>query len=235
MANKWSYALNQWRPTYDTFVRPEQHQRALKTLSACGFTAIEVNCGPGRWEPMGNREMIIANHGSLSAFRDFLRACGVYKVSSYFFDPAAFLSTQNDVPLSPANPGHHAEILELAQDYLAMLPELGGDRLVVRAAPPFWRFPDAPVALIDSVARCWNNVAAVAGDGIKIGMHIDCLSSIRTEAAIDSLLKITDAERVGLAIDTAEYVVAGLDPVFLLNRFAEPGQSPSAQGYARCG
>ena len=220
MFHKWSYALNQWRPTYDTFVRPEQHERALKTLATCGFTAIEVACGPGRWEPMGNREMIVANHGSLSAFKDFLGACGIHGVSSYFFDPGTFLSTQNDLPLSAANPGQHGEILDLAQEYLAMLPVLGGDRLVVRAAPSFWRFPEEPAGLIDSVARCWNTVAAAAGAGIKVGMHIDCLSSVRTEASIERLLKATDPERVGLAIDTAEYAVAGLDPVQLLNRFA---------------
>jgi len=56
---QFAYALNAWRPTYDTFVRPEQHARALKTVSVSGFRAVELNCGAGRWEPLGNLEDIL--------------------------------------------------------------------------------------------------------------------------------------------------------------------------------
>jgi inosose dehydratase len=220
MSHKWSYALNQWRPTYDTFVRPEQHERALKTLSACGFTSIELNCGPGRWEPMGNREMIEANHGSVAQFKAFLGACGIRSVSSFFLDPGAFLSSQNDMPLSVANPIHHSEIIDIAQGYLELLPELGGDRLIVRAAPSYWRCPEATPVVIETFARCWNGVMEGSTPRtVKLGLHVDCLSSVRSEIAMGALLEATDAERVGLVIDTAECVIAGLDPVQLWKRF----------------
>jgi inosose dehydratase len=53
-------------------------------------------------------------------------------------------------------------------------------------------------------------------------MHLDCLSSVRTEAAIARLLDATDPQRVGLAIDTAEATLAGLDPLAILRRW--PGR-----------
>ena len=39
---RWSYALNQWNVRLDVFVRHEDQQRALKTVSACGFDSIEA-------------------------------------------------------------------------------------------------------------------------------------------------------------------------------------------------
>ena len=39
---RWAYALNQWNVRLDVFVRHEDQQRALKTVSACGFDTIEL-------------------------------------------------------------------------------------------------------------------------------------------------------------------------------------------------
>lgn len=36
-AIRWAYAINQWKPQFDDFVRREQHERALKTISIAGF------------------------------------------------------------------------------------------------------------------------------------------------------------------------------------------------------
>jgi len=218
---RWSYALNQWRPTMDAFVRPEQHERAFKTLSAAHFHAVEIACGAGRWEALGNREMLEINHGSLPGFRQFLSGCGIQAVSSFFLDTGSFLSARTSAPLSPANPADHGEIVELAREYIEMLPELGGDRLIVKAAPAYWRFPDAGDALIATLAQCWNAVAQQAGgSAVQIGLHLDCLAAIRDSASIGKLLDATDAARVGLAIDTAELTIAGLDPIELFHEHA---------------
>ena len=219
---RWSYALNQWRPTYDSFVRPEQHERAFKTLSAAGFRAVEISCGPGRWEPLGNREMIELNHGSVAGLRRFLAGCGIEAVSSYFLDPGAFLSARTNAPLSPAEVADHAQIAALAGEYLELLPALGGNRLIVKAAPAFWRAPDGAERLIDTLAGCWNRIGALAAShGVRIGLHLDCLACIRTPAAIERLLQQTDAASVGLAIDTAEFAIAGLDPLALWQAFPQ--------------
>ena len=54
MSIKWGYAINQWKPQFDDFVRRRDHERALKTISIAGFAGVELTAGTGRWEPLGN-------------------------------------------------------------------------------------------------------------------------------------------------------------------------------------
>ena len=217
---KFAYALNAWRATYDSFVRPEQHARALKTVSVSGFRAVELTCGAGRWEPLGNREMLEANHGSIGSFATFLRSCGVDAVSSYFFDAGVFLSRDGS-PLAVGNPADRPAIVERARDYLSLLPALGGNRLVVKPAPAYWRTGGLSSELLRNIAELWNEVGELAAPhGVQVAMHLDCLSAVRSEAALAALLNATDSETVGLALDTAELVLAGLDPATVYQRFA---------------
>lgn len=83
---RWGYALNQWKPQFDDFVRREQHERALKTMSIAGFRGVELWTGTGRWEPFGNPQQVIANFGSLAGFRAFLADCAIDCVSSWFWN-----------------------------------------------------------------------------------------------------------------------------------------------------
>ena len=84
---RWAYALNQWNVRLDVFVRHEDQQRALKTVSACGFDHIELASGTGRWDNISRPEVILLNHGSHQGFLDFLRRAKVQGVSSMFWDP----------------------------------------------------------------------------------------------------------------------------------------------------
>ncbi|MFX7845481.1 hypothetical protein ABTK14_24790, partial [Acinetobacter baumannii] len=64
---------------------------------------------------------------------------------------------------------------------------------------------------IGVLADLWNTVGpAVAADGIALGLHVDFLSALRLDDGIHRLLAATDAETVGVAIDTAEYAIAGI-------------------------
>ena len=86
---RWSYALNQWNVRLDVFVRHEDQQRALKTVSACGFDHVELASGTGRWDNISRPEVILLNHGSHAGFLDFLRKARVQGVSIMFWDPQA--------------------------------------------------------------------------------------------------------------------------------------------------
>ena len=219
MAERWGYALNQWKPNFDFFTRREQHERALKTLSAAGFRGVELRAGSGRWEPLGRPEQIAANFGSPAGLVEFLESCGVDAVASFFFDPGERNTEEPAPSRSPIDVDDHAGILESARIFAQFLGEVGGTCLVVRAMPSYWRHgPPAPEQ-IESAGACWNDVGRMtAALGVRLALHVDFLSLLRTEEDIAALLEQTDSDLVGLALDTAELAIAGVDPVTVAER-----------------
>ena len=98
---RWSCAINHYKPQFDDFVRREDHERALKTMSIAGFEGVELTTGSGRWEPLGNPIQVTANFGSLRGFRTFLDDCGIGAVSSWFLDPHQRVMEDLTPALSP--------------------------------------------------------------------------------------------------------------------------------------
>ncbi|MEO6092382.1 MAG: sugar phosphate isomerase/epimerase family protein [Novosphingobium sp.] len=222
MAMRWSYALNQWNNGHDRFVLREEHERALKTVSISGFDAVEVPAGSGRWEPLGRKDWIERFYGSLAGFRRQMEACGITAVSSFIFDPAQPIFEEGAFGLSVLNPADHGRIRNTLVQYAEMLPQLGGDLLVVRALPNWSAEVAVDAATTKVAADCWNAVAEMAGDfGVRLALNFDCVSMARTLDDIAMLLERCDAARVGLSIDTADAVIMGIDPVEMYRRFAE--------------
>lgn len=216
---RWAYALNQWKPQFDDFVRREEHERALKTVSIAGFTGIELTAGSGRWEPMGNPEQIAANFGSVAGFRDFLAGCGIDAVPAFSYDPQQRFGETQTGSLSPLEPGDTAGIVEKARWFAEALVQLGGSVLVVRAAPSAWSVPAEDDGAVARLADCWSTVGAVTAEyGLPLALHVDFLSLLRRPGALDELLARTDRALVGLALDTAELTVAGIDPLAVVAR-----------------
>jgi inosose dehydratase len=219
---RWGYAINQWKPQFDDFVRREQHERALKTISVAGFEGVELTAGTGRWEPLGNPQQLAANFGSLGGFREFLSGCAVDAVSSWAWDPQERSMEHLTGPLSPLAESDLPAVIERAGEYAAALAELGGSVLVVRPAPGAGDVDPLDVEALDRLAACWNAVGrATAGHGIRTALHVDFLSALRRGDALDRLLDRTDPALVGLAVDTGELTVAGLDPVEVIRRYAD--------------
>ena len=215
MSIRWAYAINQWKPQFDDFVRREQHERALKTISIAGFEGVELTAGTGRWEPLGTPQQLAANFGSVAGFGEFVRSCALDAVSSWFWDPHERSMEHLTGPLSgddlPA-------LVERARWYAGALAELGGSVLVVPAAPAAG---DAELddAALDRLAATWSSVSeAVAQDGVRLARHVDFLSALRRDGALDGLLDRTD---VGLALDTGELTAAGIDPLGVIERHGD--------------
>jgi inosose dehydratase len=106
-------------------------------------------------------------------------------------------------------------LVERARWYAGALAELGGSVLVVPGAPAAG---DAELddAGLDRLATTWDAVAeAVGQDGVRLALHVDFLSALRRPGALDGLLERTD---VGLALDTGELTVAGIDPLGVIER-----------------
>ena len=219
---KFGYAINQWgAPSEESFIeRREQQARAFKVLSAAKFRALELDEGSGRWSPLGRREQIIINFGSVKNFRSFLESCGIDRIASWFYDPARPAAEEASTGRSALVPGDHQGIVDSMRPFATTLMELGGSCMVVRPMPSYWRV--APVAddKIKIAADCWNQVGKMTKEyGIQTAVHPDFLSAIRSTDDLDKFMNQTDPQLVGLAIDTAEMTIAGNDPVALYEKY----------------
>jgi inosose dehydratase len=218
---RWGYAINQWKPQFDDFVRREQHERALKTISVAGFDGVELNAGTGRWEPLGNPQQLAANFGSMAGFREFLADCAIDAVSSWAWDPNERSMEHLTGPLSPLAEDDVPAIVERAREYAAALAGLGGSVLVVRPAPGAGDVDPLDHEALARLAACWESVGRVtSGLGIRTALHVDFLSALRRGDTLGRLLGRTDPALVGLAVDTGELAAAGLDPVEVIRRYA---------------
>lgn len=217
---KWAYGVNQWKAGFTSFARLEEIERAFKVTAACGFDAVELNAGSGRWDPIGRPENIAINYGSAAHFRLKLKDLGINHVSSTFFDPTLMSFEELHFGLMSTQPADHARIVAQARIHAEMLAELGGKLLVVRPFPSFWKEGALNAERLAAAADCWNQVAAMAAPlGLKVALHVDALSALRTAGEFEQLLQLCDREQVGLAIDTAELTIAGHDVVALYRRF----------------
>lgn len=212
---RWSYAINAWNLRMDVFVRHEEQQRALKTLSALGFDHVELASGMGgRWENLGTPEIILINHGSAEGLLAFLRRAGISGVSSWCWDPGQPAEETGYAFLMTRNPADHDAIVEAAKPFVDLLAAAGGDQLVVRPAGSAWMAPPLGDGDAGIVGSLWNRVGEVAAAaGVGVSLHYDCLQPFHTEEQLVSLLDATDPALVGLALDTAELTIGGIDPV----------------------
>ena len=215
---RWAYALNQWNIRMDVFVRHEDQRRALKTVSACGFDHIELAAGTGRWDNLGRPEVILLNHGSPAGFRRFLEDCAIRGVSSMFWDPGQPAEEEGWAFRSTANPADHDAIVESAKPFVDFLAAIGASQLVARPAGSAWMSPPLGPDAIKHIGDLWNRVGDLASkSGVGVALHYDCLGAVHTEAELESLLAATEA---GLALDTAELTIGGIDPVAFYRRHA---------------
>jgi inosose dehydratase len=217
---RWAYATNQWKAGFTGFARMEQQERALKTTAACGFDAIELTAGTGRWDPMGRPENIVQNFGSVDHFKLKLREWGIQRVASLFLDPLQMSFEELHHGLDCTDRSHHALLLQQAEVFARFLAEVGGEVLVLRALPPHGKHGGLDAERQAAAAEGWNAVGAMtARHGVRTALHLDALSPLRELDAFEAWLALLDPLTVGLALDTAELTLAGHDVAAWLRRF----------------
>lgn len=214
---KLGYAINQWDPA-----RREQQERTFKVMSACGFRAVELTAGSGRWAPLGNPHQIVdVNFGSAARFLEFMRSCGVDRVASWFYDPGRPSIEEDSRGRSPSHAEDHDGIVESLRPFARLLHDLGGSCLVVRPMASYWQEDPVTDDKVKRAADCWNKVGTMAAEfGIQVALHPDFLCAIHSAEDIARILELTDPQSVGLAIDTAELTIAGNDPIVLFEAHA---------------
>lgn len=212
---RWGYAINQWDTNIDTFVRRREHERAFKTVSISGFSAVELTAASfGAWEPLGTPQQIADLYGSLESFSGVLQACGLDAVSSYVYDPFIGFDVEMGRGHDPLDPASVEPITTTAVWFADAVHRLGGDALVVRPVGSAWQTGPLDDERIERLAACWTAVgAAVAAHGVALALHLDFLSALRLDDGLERLLAASDPALVGVALDTAEFAIAGIDPV----------------------
>lgn len=219
---RWAYALNQWNFRLDVFVRHEDQQRALKTVAACGFDHVELASGTGRWDNISRPEVILLNHRSPEGFLGFLRGCSVQGVSSMFWDPGQPVEEEGWAFRSTAEVADHDAIVASARPLVDFLAAVDAEQLVVRPVGSAWMSPPLGPDGVKTVGDAWNRVGELArASGVGVALHYDCLGAVHTEDELVRLLEATDPALVGLALDTAELTVGGMDPVAFYEQHAE--------------
>ena len=216
----WGYAYNQWKFSWQDFARVDDNLRALKVTAACGFPAIELSAGTGPWNPLGRPESILMAFGSTAKFLIAIKDCGIERISSTFYDPNQMSFEEFHHGLMQTRREDHAGILAIARIHAQFLAEVGGNCLVVRPLPSFSAEGALNEERLQAAADCWNQVGEMAGAlGLRTVLHIDALSALRSQEELDRLLKLTNSENIGLALDTAELTIAGHDVVAFYRRY----------------
>jgi inosose dehydratase len=68
----------------------------------------------------------------------------------------------------------------------------------------------------------WNRVGELAAaSGVGVALHYDCLGVVHSAEELSGLLAETDPALVGLALDTAELTIGGIDPVAFYEQHAD--------------
>ena len=198
---RWAYATNQWKAGFTGFARMEQQERAMKVTAACGFDAIELTAGTGRWDPLGRPENIVLNFGSVDHFKLRLRDWGIQRVASCFLDPLQMSFEELHHGLDCTDRSQHALLLQQAGVFARFLAEVGAQVLVLRALPPYGRHGGLDAERQAAAAACWNAVGAMTAQlGVKTALHFDALAALRHPDDQARWLQQLDPTTVGLAI-----------------------------------
>jgi inosose dehydratase len=84
----------------------------------------------------------------------------------------------------------------------------------------YWKLVPVTDEKLKNAAECWNKVGQMTKEyDVQTLLHNDFLCAVHSTEDLGKLLEYTNPDYVGLALDTAEAVVAGNDPVQMYEKF----------------
>lgn len=186
--------------------------KALDGGAASGVTGVELTFPPFDWNSA------VATYGSVEGFAAALESRGLQLASGFFNDIASaadFCDTATQEVIAQA-----------ALDYADFLAACGGEVMV--AGLPLRQSPGAePPRFFDMnqaqrLADLLNRIGAeVASRGVKLALHTEAHSVFAMARDIDLMLLLTDPAYVHFCPDTAHMVLAGGDPIQIVERHHE--------------
>lgn len=188
-------------------------ERILDSSHAAGLDGIEITFQPGDWHSA------LAAYGSPQGFAAALKDRGLEVCSGFFSTriPGA------DRHANFADPADHARLIEMASAYAAFLQGCGS-RIMVTALPLRKNRAAEPPLFVDlklaaSIADVLNRMGyATLKHGVKLALHPEAFTMFRNSRDVDLFMLLTDPTYVFLCPDTAQFSVAGSDPIAIVRR-----------------
>ncbi len=188
-------------------------ERVFADVNAAGLDGIEVTFAPG--------DMYGATraYGSAQAFADRVAEVGLEICSG-------FLSTRSRKDgrrLDLAHDSDRAELIEAADEYAEFLATCGASVMVTAPGPRVNADGSWPrildLRLAEAIAETLHQAgSATAKRGVRLALHPEAFSLFRDSRDTDLMMLLTDRAFIGLCPDTAQYTVAGSDPIEIASR-----------------
>lgn len=210
---RWCY-MDHWRepsargPT-TPYVSVRAADRFIKQLAALGFEGLDTF--------FFSLPALEALFGSLTGFEDFVRERGLHKIVSVFFArPTA----------SPGWRFHeradHQSIVDFCARLMERCARLSLENFIVMPTNTHWQMEPITDESLHTLADLWNRVGEITAQyGVRTSIHHEFWGGIRTLEQIDKFYAWTDPQRVWFFCDTAQHVIAGVDPVQLYERYQQ--------------
>lgn len=188
-------------------------ERILDSSREAGLDGIEITFRPGDWHSAQ------AAYGSAAGFAQAVHGHGLEVCSGFFSNYLPEAKRFADF----ADAADHAALLEITDGYAEFLAGCGAEVMVVSlplrksrdADPPLF----ADLKLIEPMADLLNRMGYTAlRRGVRIAMHPEAFSLFRNSRDVDLVMMLTDPSYVWLCPDTAQFTVAGSDPIEIVKR-----------------
>lgn len=199
-------AAGQWDPV-------RFWERILDATREAGLDGIEVTFPPGDWHSA------LAAYGSARAFASALSERGLELCSGYFSTHIPGTTRHANL----AERADHDQLEEMAAAYAEFLHACGAPVMVVSlplrrsrdATPPLF----VDLRLAETISAGLHRMgAATLRHGVRLALHPEAFSLFRTSRDVDLFMTVTDPTYVSLCPDTAQFTVAGSDPIEIVQR-----------------
>ncbi|MEK1892879.1 MAG: sugar phosphate isomerase/epimerase [Rhizobium sp.] len=186
--------------------------KILDGVAASGVTGVELTFSPFNWQDA------IKIYGSVESFAAELSSRGLTLASGFF----AELEAAGDF----TEAGAQSAIIDKAKRYADFLKACGSDIMVI-GAPLRQTLGATPVRFFDfeqarKIADFLNRLGAVLyGRGVRLALHTEAHSIFAGGRDVDLMMLLTDPAYVHMCPDTAHIILAGSDPLQVVDRHHE--------------
>ena len=186
-------------------------EEILDSMAAAEVPGLELTFSPFHWEDA------VQTFGSVGKFADALSTRGLKLASGFLVDLARHAGDE------AATGDRRSAILEQTRRYAGFIRACGGEVMVAgmpmrktwSAEPPLF----VNLRTAEAVADLANEMgAATLREGVRLALHTEAHSVFCTARDVDLFLMLTDPTYVFFCPDTAHLLVAGADPLKVVER-----------------